>query len=119
MVPADGDRLQQVFQNLLSNAIKYRSERSLEIHVACRRVAGEWIISVSDNGIGIDKRYAERISGFSNAFTVRTTMKAVALGWQSAGRLCSATGGASGWNPNWAAVPHFILPYQSPKPSRP
>ncbi len=62
-IPADGDRLQQVFLNLLSNAIKYRSERCLEIHVACRRVGDEWIISVSDNGIGIDKRYADRIFG--------------------------------------------------------
>lgn len=62
-IQADGDRLQQVFLNLLSNAIKYRSERPLEIRVLCRKVGDEWIISVSDNGIGIDQRYAERIFG--------------------------------------------------------
>jgi len=63
-VPADGERLRQVFLNLLTNAIKYRcAERSPEIHVAARNMPGEWLISVRDNGIGIDPRYTEQVFG--------------------------------------------------------
>ncbi len=56
--------LQQLFQNLIGNAIKYRSpERTPEIHVTAERESGSWIFSVSDNGIGIDPKFKERIFG--------------------------------------------------------
>jgi signal transduction histidine kinase len=62
-IPADGDRLRQVFANLMGNAIKYRGGQPPEIHVAARRASNEWIVSVRDNGIGIHQRYAEKIFG--------------------------------------------------------
>ena len=55
------DLLMRVFQNLIGNAIKYSDERPAEIHVSCRREATEWVFSVSDNGIGIDPQYHDRI----------------------------------------------------------
>ncbi len=60
-----GHRLQivQVFQNLIGNAVKYRSTRPLRIEIRCEQLDGEFLISVSDNGIGFDSRYAERIFG--------------------------------------------------------
>jgi signal transduction histidine kinase len=61
VVQADGERLRQVFMNLLTNAIKYHGERSPEIHIAASRADEAWLISVADNGIGIDMRYAEKI----------------------------------------------------------
>jgi light-regulated signal transduction histidine kinase (bacteriophytochrome) len=64
IVLADTTPLLQLFQNLLSNAIKYRHpERTPKVHL--RAVAGtrEWILSVQDNGIGIDPQYARQIFG--------------------------------------------------------
>ncbi|HZU26708.1 MAG TPA: ATP-binding protein, partial [Bryobacteraceae bacterium] len=56
--------LQQVFLNLIGNAIKYRSpERVPSVHVSARQQDGAWIICVSDNGIGIEPEYKERIFG--------------------------------------------------------
>lgn len=60
-VPADETLLTQVFQNLIGNAIKFRSERPLAIHVGARREKGAWLFSVSDNGIGIDPEYSDKI----------------------------------------------------------
>jgi PAS domain S-box-containing protein len=60
-----GDRvlLGQVFQNLIGNAIKYRGTNPPEIWISSTRAESGWILSVRDNGIGIDPRYHERIFG--------------------------------------------------------
>lgn len=55
--------LEQVFLNLIANAIKYRSEKRPEIKIQAERGQSEWILSVQDNGIGIDPRYGEQIFG--------------------------------------------------------
>jgi light-regulated signal transduction histidine kinase (bacteriophytochrome) len=61
-LPCDAGQLTQVFQNLIGNALKFRhTERPVTVHVAARRVHGGWCIDVSDNGIGIDAKYFERI----------------------------------------------------------
>lgn len=57
-------QLQQLFQNLVGNAVKYRrTEVSPTIHIAAQRNHGGWHFTVSDNGIGIEPRYKERIFG--------------------------------------------------------
>jgi light-regulated signal transduction histidine kinase (bacteriophytochrome) len=54
--------LTQLFQNLLSNAIKYR-QPGVEplVRVSAERQASEWVVSVEDNGIGIEPEWSERI----------------------------------------------------------
>ena len=60
-----GDEIQltQVFQNLIGNAIKYKSEEPPQISITAEEGQDEWTISVSDNGIGVDPQYSERIFG--------------------------------------------------------
>jgi light-regulated signal transduction histidine kinase (bacteriophytochrome) len=54
----------QVFQNLIGNAVKYRRpDKRPEIQVTAERHAKSWQFSVSDNGIGVDPQYHERIFG--------------------------------------------------------
>jgi light-regulated signal transduction histidine kinase (bacteriophytochrome) len=61
---ADHVQLVQLFQNLISNAIKYRlAERPPEIHISAEQVHQHYVVSVSDNGIGIHPDHAERIFG--------------------------------------------------------
>jgi PAS domain S-box-containing protein len=55
-------QLHQVFQNLLANAIKFRrADQSPRVHVAASRRGAEWLFWVRDNGIGIERQYADRI----------------------------------------------------------
>jgi signal transduction histidine kinase len=51
----------QLFQNLLANAIKFCPHRTPSIRVEGRRERGCAIVTVSDNGIGIDPAHYERI----------------------------------------------------------
>ena len=60
-VPWSADQLTQIFQNLLSNAIKYRGPEPLRVHVTAKGANGEWVLSVSDNGVGIAPDHHEAI----------------------------------------------------------
>jgi signal transduction histidine kinase len=60
-VLADKTQLVQLFQNLIGNAIKFRSDQQPHIHVSAENKENKWILSVKDNGIGIDPRYGDRI----------------------------------------------------------
>lgn len=76
-VYADRSQMLQLFQNLLSNAIKYRDrERSLKVTISASVVPATdealspfsgvdaksyHLIEISDNGIGFEQQYAERI----------------------------------------------------------
>jgi len=60
-VMADESQLVQLFQNLVSNAITYRGQESPRVHVSAEQNRNEWVFAVSDNGIGIEPQYFERI----------------------------------------------------------
>ena len=55
--------LQQLFQNLIGNALKYRQTNIPRIEIRAQRSGDSWVFSVSDNGIGIEKQYAEQVFG--------------------------------------------------------
>ena len=60
-VKADPTQLVQLLQNLIGNAIKFCGQRQPKVHIGVRSQNGQWIFSVKDNGIGIEKQYLKRI----------------------------------------------------------
>ncbi|WP_171160779.1 ATP-binding protein [Usitatibacter palustris] len=60
-VHADGAQLAQLFQNLLGNAMKFRAAEPPRIHIAVEEREEVWVFTVTDNGIGLDPQYADRI----------------------------------------------------------
>jgi light-regulated signal transduction histidine kinase (bacteriophytochrome) len=60
VVLADRGEMVQVLQNLLGNAVKYGG-RAPRVHAEAIRRGGEWEISISDDGPGIDPRHHDRI----------------------------------------------------------
>jgi signal transduction histidine kinase len=60
-VMADQMQMTQLLQNLVGNAVKYRGEAPPAVHVQAERRSHEWLISVTDNGIGIDPKYFDKI----------------------------------------------------------
>jgi PAS domain S-box-containing protein len=64
IVWGDERQLSLVFQNLISNAIKYgRKDGTPRVEIFAEPRGDDWVVSVRDNGIGFDPRYAERIFG--------------------------------------------------------
>jgi light-regulated signal transduction histidine kinase (bacteriophytochrome) len=63
-VRGEPTHLGQVFQNLLSNALKYRRPTEpLRVRIRAQREGEQWLISITDNGIGFRPKYADRIFG--------------------------------------------------------
>jgi len=60
-VEGDAGQLRQVFQNLVKNAIEYSGDEPPRIRVSAERDGPEWIVSVRDEGIGIEPEYRERV----------------------------------------------------------
>jgi signal transduction histidine kinase/DNA-binding NarL/FixJ family response regulator len=64
MIPVHATQLQQLFQNLIGNAVKYRRPDTPPIiSVGVQRQGESWLFSVTDNGLGIEAEYKERIFG--------------------------------------------------------
>lgn len=63
VVNGDPMQLMQLFQNLVGNAIKYaREDVSAQIHVHAEPTdSGEYLFSVQDNGIGIERENFDRV----------------------------------------------------------
>jgi light-regulated signal transduction histidine kinase (bacteriophytochrome) len=53
--------IEQVFSNLITNAVKYNQNASPRIVIKSRELEDYYEFTVSDNGIGIQKEYFEKI----------------------------------------------------------
>lgn len=60
-IDCDPNHLACAFINLIDNAIKFRAEARPQIRISCARQNADLLISVRDNGIGIDPRHWEAI----------------------------------------------------------
>ncbi len=58
---ADQNQMLQVFQNLIINAIKFHGQNPPKINIAVQKGKKEWIIAVTDNGIGIESKHQKQI----------------------------------------------------------
>nr|WP_269326884.1 ATP-binding protein [Kineosporia mesophila] len=61
VVHGEAPLLTQVMQNLIGNAIKFRAGAAPRIRIAARRDGEFWEFTCSDNGIGIEQEYADRV----------------------------------------------------------
>ena len=59
----DESQMVQLFQNLLSNSLKYRGAETPQIEVSADENENEYIISISDNGVGIEPRFHQQVFG--------------------------------------------------------
>lgn len=109
-----GDRVQlgQLLGNLISNAVKFRSPGAPQVHVAAKPEGGFWRITVSDNGIGIDPKYFDRIFMMFQRLHQRPEHAGTGIGLAVCKRVVERHGGHIGVDsvPGQGSTFHFTLP---------
>jgi signal transduction histidine kinase len=92
-VSGDQTLLNAVFQNLIGNAIKFRSEAAPSIRVGCRQEDSHWLLDVTDNGIGIEARFAERVFVLFQRLHTRETYPGTGIGLALCKKIVEFHGG--------------------------
>jgi len=95
-VNGDPALLGALLENLVSNAIKYRRpDVSPVVRIAAERVAdeGAWTVCVSDDGIGIDPQYAERIFAVFQRLHLRDSYGGTGIGLAICRKIVEFHGG--------------------------
>jgi signal transduction histidine kinase len=60
-IEVDSVLIQSLFRNLIDNAKKYQIHKITEVVIEMKENSKEYIISVTDNGIGISEKYWEKV----------------------------------------------------------
>ena len=92
-VMANRNGMVRVFTNLLSNACKYRLGDSPRIRIEAEESDRQWVISVRDNGKGIDPSYHDRVFELFRRLETRNQGGGTGLGLAICKRVVELNGG--------------------------
>ncbi|MDP6357076.1 MAG: ATP-binding protein [Planctomycetota bacterium] len=92
-VKGDTTQLTQLFQNLIGNAVKYRGEVDPVIEIGVEENGSQWQFSVKDNGIGIDKKFSEKVFEIFQRLHGRTEYAGTGIGLSLCKRIVEKHGG--------------------------
>jgi signal transduction histidine kinase len=93
LVLAELPLLIAVFQNLLSNALKFSGGKAPRVVITVRRDEPFWLFSFSDNGIGIEPEYAERIFVIFQRLHERSAYAGTGIGLSMTRKIIEYFGG--------------------------
>jgi signal transduction histidine kinase len=105
--------LTQLLQNLIGNAIKFHSDEPPRIHLGVRRNGEDWEFWCSDNGIGIEPEYADRVFLIFQRLHAKETYGGTGIGLAMCKKIVEHHGGRI-WVDQPTATPgatvRFTLP---------
>jgi PAS domain S-box-containing protein len=108
VVMGNARQLGQVFENLVGNALKFHGDEAPRVYVSAEkrsvvspytnmrravRPSSEWVFSVRDNGIGIDRAYVERIFKIFERLNTRDKYPGTGIGLAICKKIIERHGG--------------------------
>ena len=111
-VTAYETQLIALFQNLIDNGIKFNEQNPPEVRVEAEDGPEEWIFSVSDNGIGMDPKDAERIFSMFQRLNDREAYAGSGIGLATCKKIVEQHGGqiSAESQPGSGSTLRFTLP---------
>jgi signal transduction histidine kinase len=92
-VRANQSQMLQLFQNLIGNAIKFRGSDPPRVRLSAQRKEREWVLSVRDNGIGIDAAHRDRIFVIFQRLHSRSEYPGTGIGLAICKKIVEGLGG--------------------------
>ena len=92
-VRADEVQVLQLLQNLIGNAVKFRAEDHLRITVTAEDQGSAWCFAVTDNGIGIEPKFAKRIFLVFQRLHTREAIEGSGIGLSICKKIVERHGG--------------------------
>jgi PAS domain S-box-containing protein len=115
----DRGQMVRLFQNLVGNGVKYRKPgRPAKVHISAEQNGAEWVISIRDNGIGFDPKYASTIFAPFKRLHTAEEYPGTGVGLAICRRIVQAQGGRI-WaesQPGEGTTFYFTLPVESQQP---
>jgi light-regulated signal transduction histidine kinase (bacteriophytochrome) len=125
-VVGDPTLLTMLWQNLIGNAVKFRhKDRRPRVVIGCERRTGdtadEWLLSVSDNGIGVGEEFAEKVFVIFQRLHGREVYSGTGVGLALCKKIIEQHGGAIWVDTSYTDGTRlqFTLPIPAPTPTSP
>ncbi|WP_052351942.1 GAF domain-containing protein [Deinococcus pimensis] len=94
VVRGDAVLLRQVLVNLLGNAVKYSATRAEPtVRVTCEETPDEVVLHITDNGVGFDPRFADRLFGVFQRLHRADEFEGTGIGLATVRRIVGRHGG--------------------------
>jgi PAS domain S-box-containing protein len=86
--------IKQVFQNLIANALKFtRTRERAVIEISQRQEDGQMVIAVSDNGVGFNMKYKDKLFGVFQRLHRAEDFEGTGIGLATVQRIIRKHGG--------------------------
>jgi len=101
--------LVSLFQNLIGNALKFRRDEppAVRISVTADEPHGQWQFSCTDNGIGVDPEYGERIFVIFQRLHTKQAYAGTGIGLAMCRKIVEYHGGHMWLDPNHSGGAQF------------
>lgn len=94
-IVADHSTIRQLLRNVIDNAIKYtKKEKTAKLIVDYSQERNHHILSISDNGIGFDVKYKEKVFEFFSRLTSDKDFEGTGVGMAIAHKIISKHNGS-------------------------
>ncbi len=96
VVTGNASQMEQLFQNLVGNALKYRSSEPPQIKISSLENEKDWTFHIKDNGIGLNKNYAEKIFEIFQRLHTKSEYSGTGIGLAICKKIVERHGGQIG-----------------------
>jgi signal transduction histidine kinase len=92
-INVDEGQINRVFQNLIANAIKFKGDNDPVVNIKVEKQDQTYVFSVKDNGIGIDKKFFDKIFIIFQRLHTRRDYPGTGIGLAICKRIINRHGG--------------------------